>query len=82
MASDWDAPGDKTTKLPASKCTEQPIKDEVWAQVKAHHAQAKDPAARRRPPSGIGPWLAQPPAIALVLSNLVFAAIAAYLAMH
>lgn len=34
--SDWLAPGDQVVQLPAHQCTAQQIKDEVWAQLKAH----------------------------------------------
>ncbi|HQU44107.1 MAG TPA: FAD-dependent oxidoreductase [Pirellulales bacterium] len=34
--SDWFTPGDQVVRLPAHQCNEQQIKDEVWAQLKAH----------------------------------------------
>ncbi|HUY35548.1 MAG TPA: FAD-dependent oxidoreductase [Pirellulales bacterium] len=34
--SDWFAPGNQVVHLPAHQCTAQQIKDEVWAQLKAH----------------------------------------------
>lgn len=34
--SDWLTPGNQVVHLPAHQCSEQQIKDEVWAQLKAH----------------------------------------------
>ncbi len=34
--SDWLTPGDQVVHLPAHQCDELQIKDEVWAQLKAH----------------------------------------------
>jgi uncharacterized protein with NAD-binding domain and iron-sulfur cluster len=34
--SDWFSPGDQVVNKPAHECTLEEIKDEVWAQVKAH----------------------------------------------
>jgi uncharacterized protein with NAD-binding domain and iron-sulfur cluster len=34
--SDWFADGNKVVKRPASQCTSKEIRDEVWAQLKAH----------------------------------------------
>ncbi len=34
--SDWFAPGNQVVHLPAHQCTAEQIKDEVWAQLKAH----------------------------------------------
>jgi len=34
--SDWTKPGDKVVLRPAHDCTEEEVKNEVWAQLKAH----------------------------------------------
>jgi uncharacterized protein with NAD-binding domain and iron-sulfur cluster len=34
--SDWFTPGNKVVTLPAHECTSEQIKNEVWAQLKAH----------------------------------------------
>lgn len=34
--SDWFTPGNKVVNRPAHECTPEEIKDEVWAQLKAH----------------------------------------------
>jgi 15-cis-phytoene desaturase len=34
--SNWQTPGNKVVNKPAQECTPDEIKDEVWAQVKAH----------------------------------------------
>jgi uncharacterized protein with NAD-binding domain and iron-sulfur cluster len=39
--SDWFNAGDKLVKLPAHECTPEQIKNEVWAQLKAHLRENK-----------------------------------------
>ena len=42
--SDWNTPGDRKHKKPASQCTEKEIKEEVWEQIKAHLQWSKEDA--------------------------------------
>jgi uncharacterized protein with NAD-binding domain and iron-sulfur cluster len=45
VISDWDTAGTAVVNKPARFCTAQEIKDEVWAQLVLHHANA-DPSAQ------------------------------------
>jgi len=42
--SDWNTPGNRKHKKPASQCNEKEIKEEVWEQIKAHLQWSKEDA--------------------------------------
>ncbi len=42
--SDWNTPGDRKHKKPASQCNEKEIKEEVWEQIKAHLQWSREDA--------------------------------------
>ncbi len=42
--SDWNTPGDRKHRKPASQCNEKEIKEEVWEQIKAHLQWSREDA--------------------------------------